>query len=126
MASRKYLLRRSKDNLSVIFGRRAVRVGAHSLGNLEAIASSRVGKINIKNIEESEKRGRDFFELKNIRYDSWFTRNWTSDRVIIAEDIKVAAHGVGRPAGKTKRQAVIDEILLFLKFDKFLMFFSKE
>jgi len=101
-APRKFLIRRSKDNLSVVFGRRARRVGSHSLGNLQAVASSRAGRIDIKNIEETERRETDFFEIKNIRFNHWFTRNWTTDRVIIAQDLRVASH--------TSRADVIAEI----------------
>ena len=66
-APRKFLVQRTKDNLSVVFGRRARRVGKHGLGLLQAVASSRAGRIDIKNIEETERREADFFEIKNIR-----------------------------------------------------------
>ena len=101
-APRKYLLRRSKDNLTIMFARRARRVGNHPLGNLQAVASSRSGRIDIKNIEETELRGADFFEIRNVRFNHWFTRNWNTDRELIARDVRVASH--------TSRGDVIAEI----------------
>ena len=101
-APRKFLLRRSKDNLTIIFARRARRIGNHPLGNLQAVASSRAGRIDIKNIEETELRGTDFFEIRNVRFNHWFTRNWNTDRELIARDVRVANH--------TSRADVITEI----------------
>ena len=91
-APRKFLVRRSKDNLSVVFGRRARRIGSHSLGNLQAVASTRTNRINILNVEETEARGADFFEIKNIHFAHWWTRNWRTNRTIINLDIRVGAH----------------------------------
>ena len=68
--ARKFLVRRSKDNLSVVFARRAKRVGAHPLGNLQAVASSRTNRINLLNVEETEARGEDFFEIKKYTFRS--------------------------------------------------------
>ena len=90
--ARKFLVRRSKDNLSVVFARRARRIGAHPLGNLQAVASTRTNRINILNTEETEIRGEDFFEIKNIRYSHWWTRNWRTNRTLINLDIGVGAH----------------------------------
>ena len=86
------MVRRSKDNLSVVFARRARRVGSHPLGNLQAVASTRTNRINILNIEETELRGEDFFEIKNIHFGHWFTKNWRADRSLINLNIRVAAH----------------------------------
>ncbi|MDP7368173.1 MAG: hypothetical protein QGH83_13060, partial [Candidatus Pacebacteria bacterium] len=99
---RKFLVRRSKDNLSCVFARRARRVGSHPLGNLRAVASTRTNRINILNIEETEIRGEDFFEIKNIHFGHWWTRNWNIDREPITLDIRVAAH--------TSRDDVIAEL----------------
>ena len=91
-APRKFLVQRTKDNLSVVFGRRARRVGKHGLGLLQAVASARAGRIDIKNIDETERRESDFFEIKNIRFNHWFTRNWDANRTIIARDVRVGQH----------------------------------
>ena len=101
-APRKFLIKRSKDNLSVVFGRRARRIGSHALGNLQAVASTRAGRIDIKNIEETERREIDFFEIKNIRFNHWWTRNWSAARTVIARDVRVGAH--------TNRADVITEL----------------
>ena len=90
--ARKFLVRRSKDNLSVVFARRARRLGSHPLGSLQAVASDRTNRINILNIEETELRGEDFFEIKNTHFGHWWTRNWRANRTLINLDIRVAAH----------------------------------
>ena len=90
--ARIFMVRRSKDNLSVVFARRARRIGAHPLGNLQAVASDRANRINILNIEETELRGADFFEIKNTHFGHWWTRNWRANRTLINLDIRVAAH----------------------------------
>ena len=36
--ARIFLVRRTRDNLSVVFARRASRVGTHGLGTLEAVS----------------------------------------------------------------------------------------
>jgi len=36
-SARKFLVRRSKDNLSVVFARRAGRLGTHGLGTLQCV-----------------------------------------------------------------------------------------
>ena len=100
--ARKFMVRRSKDNLSCVFTRRARRVGSHPLGNLQAVASTRTNRINILNIEETEQRGEDFFEVKNIHFGHWWTRNWDTDRELVAIDIRVGAH--------TNRDTVIAEL----------------
>ena len=51
-------------------------------------ALARAGRIDIKNIEETERREADFFEIKNIRFNHWFTRNWNPNRTIIARDVR--------------------------------------
>lgn len=101
-APRKFLLRRSKDNLTIIFARRARRVGNHPLGQLQAVASTRPGRINIKNIEETELRGTDFFEIVGVRFNHWWTQNWDASRNLIQQDVRVASH--------TTRNDVINEI----------------
>ena len=90
--ARKFLVRRSKDNLSIVFARRARRLGSHPLGSLQAVASDRTNRINILNIEETELRGVDFFEIKNTHFGHWWTRNWRTNRTLINLDIRIAAH----------------------------------
>ena len=91
--SRKFLVRRTRDNMSVVFERRARRTGTHPLGNLEAI-SERTGKVSIRNNGETERRGFDFWEIRNVNFWQWWTRDWDNDRNLIAVDIKLA-DGVG-------------------------------
>ena len=86
--ARIFLVRRTRDNLSVVFARRASRVGTHGLGTLEAV-SERVNRISIKNIEESEARGEDFYEIRNVSFRHWYTRNWDDDRNLIPTDIRL-------------------------------------
>ena len=86
--ARIFLVRRTRDNLSVVFARRASRVGTHGLGTLEAV-SERVNRISIKNIEESQARGEDFYEIRNVSFRHWYTRNWDDDRNLIPTDIRL-------------------------------------
>ena len=86
--ARIFLVRRTRDNLSVVFARRASRVGTHGLGTLEAV-SERVNRISIKNIEASQARGEDFYEIRNVSFRHWYTRNWDDDRNLIPTDISL-------------------------------------
>ena len=86
--ARIFLVRRTRDNLSIIFTHRASRVGTHGLGTLEAV-SERVNRISIKNLEETEARGEDFFEIRNVSFRHWYTRNWDDDRNLIPTDIRL-------------------------------------
>ena len=81
-SSRIFLVRRSRDNLSAIFARRARRIGTHGLGVLQA-ESERSGRISIKNLEETERAGTDFWEIRNVPIRFWFTRSWSSDRRLL-------------------------------------------
>ena len=93
---RKFLLRRSKDNLNIVFSRRAKRVGQHPLGNLMAVINeASPGRISIKNVEESELRGEDFFEIRNVRFNLWYTRYWNNARDTLTNDKRVASFGDG-------------------------------
>ena len=87
--ARKFLVRRSKDNLSIVFARRARRLGAHPLGNLQAVASDRTNRINILNIEETELRGADFFEIKNIECKNYVhkTNSDIVSKIIIENEL---------------------------------------
>ena len=71
-SSRIFLVRRSRDNLSATFARRARRVGTHGLGVLHA-ESERPGRISIKNLEETERAGTDFWEIRNVPIRVWLT-----------------------------------------------------
>ena len=62
---RKFLVRRSKDNLSIVFTHRARRVGTHPLGVLRAV-TEHTGFISVLNIEETEIRETDFYEIDGI------------------------------------------------------------
>ena len=86
--ARIFLVRRTRDNLSVVFARRASRVGTHGLGTLEAV-SERVNRISIKNLEESQARGTDIYEIRNVSFRHWYTRNWDDDRNLIPTDIRL-------------------------------------
>ena len=66
--ARKFLVRRSKDNLSVVFGRRAGRIRPTPLGVLQAV-EERTGRISLKNLEETEIRERDYFEIRNVNFN---------------------------------------------------------
>ena len=105
--ARIFLVRRTRDNLSVVFARRASRVGTHGLGTLEAV-SERVNRISIKNIEETEARGEDFFEIRNVSFRHWYTRNWDDNRNLIPTDIRL--HYLQTSA------AVMDEINKIIGF----------
>ena len=104
-SSRIFLVRRSRDNLSAIFARRARRVGTHGLGVLQA-ESERSGRISIKNLEETERAGTDFWEIRNVPIRFWFTRNWSSDRRLLGLS-RIANPGVADAAAV----ASLNEIL---------------
>ena len=109
MASRKFLVRRTRDNMSVLFQRRASRVGTHGLGTLEAI-SERTNKVSIRNNEETERRGFDFWEIRNVSFPQWWTREFDLDRELIEVDIKLAdGVGGGHPV-------VVDKLNVILGF----------
>ena len=89
-SARKFLVRRSKDNLSVVFARRAARLGTHGLGTLQAVRESPTqNRISIKNIEESEAREVNFYEIRKIPAARWYTRNWDRDQELIPLDIRI-------------------------------------
>ena len=90
--ARIFLVRRTRDNLSVTFGGRARRLGTHGLGTLEAI-SEREGKISIRNNEETERRGFDFWEVRNVSFFQWWTKEYNNERVLQARSR--LADGVG-------------------------------
>ncbi len=91
-STRVFLVRRTRDNLSCVFARRARRLGTHGLGVLEAI-SERNGRISIRNNEETERRGFDFWEMRNIPFYQWWTREYDANRNLL--EISVLADGVG-------------------------------
>jgi len=89
-SARKFLVRRSKDNLSVVFARRAARLGTHGLGTLQCVRENPAQpRLSIKNIEETEARGEDFFEIRRIPTRFWYTRNWDRDQELIPTDIRL-------------------------------------
>ena len=88
--TRVLLIRRSKDNLNVQFGLRARRLGTHALGNLQAILQS--GRIHIKDIEESDRRGTDFYIVRNTRCNRWFQKNWRKNRTLVQTLRRVGGH----------------------------------
>jgi hypothetical protein len=75
--------------MSVVFARRAIRVGTHGLGTLEAI-SERTGRISVRNNEETEKRGFDFWEIRNVVFHQWWTKTFNIDRDELSADKRVA------------------------------------
>ena len=107
--SRKFLVRRTRDNMSVVFERRARRTGTHPLGNLEAI-SERTGKVSIRNNGETERRGFDFWEIRNVNFWQWWTRNFDNDRNLIKVDV-VLADGIGGG-----HAVVVDKLNVLLGF----------
>ena len=88
-SSRKFLVRRTRDNMNCVFARRARRIGTHPLGMLQAISEAN-HKISIRNNEETERRGFDFWELRNVAFWQWWTREWDIDRELIEVDVKLA------------------------------------
>jgi len=90
--ARIFLVRRTRDNLSVQFAARARRLGTHGLGVLEAL-SEREGRISIRNNEETERRGFDFWEIRNVSFFQWWTKEYNNDRVLL--DKTRLADGIG-------------------------------
>ena len=107
--SRKFLVRRTRDNMSVVFERRARRTGTHPLGNLEAI-SERTGKVSIRNNGETDRRGFDFWEIRNVNFWQWWTRNFDNDRNLIRTDVRLA-DGIGGG-----HAVVVDKLNVLLGF----------
>ena len=87
----RYIVRRTKNDTKVIFGRAARRVGRQPLGECLAIGNGN-GTINIKNLVETDSRGADFFELKNITHTDFWTRTFDSDRKLAGSDQQVGGH----------------------------------
>ena len=87
----RYIIRRTKNDTKVVFGRAARRVGRQPLGECLAIGNGN-GTINIKNLVETDSRGSDFFELKNITHTDFWTRSFDSDRKISGSDEQVGGH----------------------------------
>jgi parallel beta-helix repeat protein len=68
-----YLLKRSKNDQSIVFQRDAKRVGTHPLGVLLAVGNGD-GTVSIKN-EGKSIDGIDFFELSNIPFAEYRVRD---------------------------------------------------
>ena len=87
----RYIVRRTRNDTKVVFGRAARRVGRQPLGECLAIGNGD-GTINIKNLVETDSRGLDFFELKNITHTNFWTRTFDVDRKIASSDQQVGGH----------------------------------
>ena len=104
--ARIFLVRRTRDNLSVTFGGRARRLGTHGLGTLEAI-SERDGKISIRNNEETERRGFDFWEVRNVSFFQWWTKEYNNERVLQARSRLADGVGGGHEVVVTKLNNIL-------------------
>jgi len=104
--ARIFLVRRTRDNLSVTFGGRARRLGTHGLGTLEAI-SERDGKISIRNNEETERRGFDFWEVRNVNFYQWWTKEYNNERVLQARSRLADGVGGGHEVVVTKLNNIL-------------------
>ena len=104
--ARIFLVRRTRDNLSVTFGGRARRLGTHGLGTLEAI-SERNGRVSIRNNEETERRGFDFWEIRNVPFPRWWTREYNNERVLQARSRLADGVGGGHPVVVTKLNNIL-------------------
>ena len=87
----RYIVRRSKNDTKVLFGRAARRVGRQPLGECLAIGNGN-GTINVKNLVETDSRGSDFFELKNITHTDLWTRTFDVDRKLAGSDTQIGGH----------------------------------
>ena len=89
---RRYIVRRSKDDRQVVFGRRARRLGKHPLG--EFTAEDGVGLTGVSVIDESLTlaSGGNVFAMTDIPYDKFYTRDWDANRTLSGEDTLIAGH----------------------------------
>ena len=79
---RRYIIRRSKDDRSVIWGRRARRLGKHPLGEFTASAShTSLTGITVVDEGLTLASGGDVYALTDIPFDKFYTREWDSNRV---------------------------------------------
>ena len=104
--ARIFLVRRTRDNLSVTFAARARRLGTHGLGTLEAI-SERDGRVSIRNNEETERRGFDFWEIRNVPFPRWWTREYNNERVLQARSRLADGVGGGHAVVVTKLNNIL-------------------
>ena len=100
---KRYMVRRSKDDRQIIWGRRAKRLGKHPLGEFTATASTEsLTGITVIDEQLTLASGGNVYALTNIPFDRFYTRTWDANRTLSGEDGLIANH--------TSRDAVIGEM----------------
>ena len=90
---RSYILRRYKDDRSIIWGRRARRLGKHPLGEFTASAShTSLTGITVVDEGLTLASGGNVYALSDIPYDRFYTREWDSNRALSSEDTLISGH----------------------------------
>ena len=93
VGNKRYILRRSKDDRSIIWGRRANRLGKHPLGEFTATASdSSLTGISVIDEQLTLASGGNVYAVTDIPFDKFYTRNWDANRVLSAEDTLISDH----------------------------------
>jgi len=90
---KRYIVRRSKDDRNIVFGRRAKRLGKHPLGEFTASASPlSVTGVSIIDETLTLASGGNVYAIDNIPFDRFYTREWDANRTLSGEDSLIAGH----------------------------------
>ena len=105
---KRYIVRRSKDDRQIIFGRRAKRLGKHPLGEFTAVAGSSLTAVSVVDESLSLASGGNVYAIEDIPFDRFYTRDWDSNRVLSGEDTVISRH-VTRDAVLTGLNVIFGE-----------------
>ncbi len=90
---KRYIVRRSKDDRQIVFGRRCRRLGKQPLGEFTASGShSSLTGVTVVDEALTLASGGNIYAMTDIPYDRFYTREWDANRALSSEDTLISGH----------------------------------